>query len=290
MSIFKGSGTAIVTPFKQDGVDYDAFSKMIQFQLTNSTDALIVCGTTGEASTMSDEEKLEVVRFAKSIVKEKIPVIVGTGGNDTAHSILLSKEVEKIGVDGLLLVTPYYNKTTQAGLIEHYKAIAKSVNLPLILYNVPSRTGMNISPKTVAELNKVENIVAVKEASGDISQIAEIASICDIDIYSGNDDQIVPVLSVGGIGVISVLSNIFPKETHDIVALYQAGKVEESRDLQLKFLNLIKLLFIETNPIPVKAALSMMGYCEEILRLPLIPMSDTNKKALKEEMSKFIKM
>lgn len=281
MAIFKGAGVAIVTPFTADDkVDYEALGKMIDFQIENGTDAIIICGTTGESSTLTHDEHDECIRFAVEYVAGRVPVIAGTGSNSTAEAIRLSTHAEKVGADALLLVTPYYNKATQKGLIEHYKKIANSVTIPIIMYNVPSRTGVNILPETAVTLAKeVDNIVGIKEASGNIGQVARLAALADgcIDIYSGNDDQIVPLLSLGGIGVISVLSNIAPKMTHDIVASYLNGDVETSRKLQLQAMDLNDVLFCEVNPIPVKAALNMMGMCEGNLRSPLCEMSEKSE-------------
>lgn len=287
--IFQGCGTAIVTPFSENGVNFEEFKRLIEFQIAEGVDAIIVCGTTGESSTMTKEEKEQSIQFVVETVKKRVPVIAGTGGNCTRSAIEMSQYAESVGVDGLLVVTPYYNKTTQAGLIAHYSAIAKATSLPMILYNVPSRTGVNILPSTLLELAKIENIVAVKEASSNISQIAEIASICkdQLTIYSGNDDQIVPILSLGGKGVISVLSNVAPKDTHKMVASYLSGDVETAKELQLKTLPLSKALFCEVNPIPVKAALTMMGYKVGVPRLPLIEMTESGKERLKKEMSTY---
>lgn len=281
---FIGSGVALITPFDDNTVNYKVLEELIEYQIANNTDAIIVCGTTGEPSTMTESEKKEVIRFTVEKVNKRIPVIAGTGSNCTKTVIEMSKYAESVGVDGLLIVTPYYNKTTQSGLIEHYEAIAKNVNVPIIMYNVPGRTGLNLAPSTVKELSKIENIVAVKEASGNFSQIAEIANLCgdDIYIYSGNDDQIVPVLALGGIGVISVLANIAPNETHEIVAKFLGGKIKESRDIQLKLLPLINALFCEVNPIPVKEAVELIGFEVGKVRLPLVKMSETNKEKLKE--------
>jgi 4-hydroxy-tetrahydrodipicolinate synthase len=286
--LFKGSGVAIITPFINDGVDFEKFGELIEFQISNSTDAIIVCGTTGESSTLSDDEYKEVIKFTVSKVNKRIPVIAGSGTNSTKKSIEKSIFCEEVGCDGVLLVTPYYNKTTQKGLIEHFNAIANSINIPVILYNVPSRTGLNILPKTALELSKTENIVAIKEARGNISQIAEIANLCgdNLQIYSGNDDQIVPILSLGGIGVISVLANILPKETHDIVINYLTGNISISRELQLKLLPLINALFVEVNPIPVKEALNILGYNVGKCRLPLTDMEEKNKELLKSILEK----
>ncbi len=286
--IFKGCGTAIVTPFNENGVNFEEFGKLIEDQIQNKVDALIVCGTTGEASTMTKEEKEETIKFAIEKVNKRIPVIAGTGGNCTASVIEMTKFAEKVGADAALIVTPYYNKTTQAGLVAHYEAIAKETNLPIILYSVPGRTGVNIVPETCKKLSEIPNVVAIKEASGNLSQIAEIASVCrdNLWIYSGNDDQIVPILSLGGLGVISVLSNVAPKYTHDMVQNFFDGKVEESKNMQLDSIALVKALFSEVNPIPVKAGLNLMGYDFGQPRLPLIPMSESKKVVLKAEMEK----
>lgn len=290
MAIFTGAGVALITPMNEDGsVNYEKLRELLEFHVANKTDAIIICGTTGEASTLSDEEHLECIRFACEVINKRIPVIAGTGSNCTQSAIELSKEAEKSGVDGLLLVTPYYNKATQNGLKAHYKAIAKEVNVPIILYNVPSRTGTRLAPQTVVDLcHEVPNIVGVKDATGDISEVAELMSLAKgtVDVYSGNDDQIVPVLSLGGKGVISVLSNILPKETHDMVASYLEGDVVKSCEMQLKYFDLVKALFCEVNPIPVKKALNLMGMEVGSLRLPLTEMEDANAKRLEEEMRK----
>lgn len=291
MAIFKGAGVAIVTPFYENGeVNYEQFAKNIDWQIENGTDAIIVCGTTGEAATLSHEEHLDVVRFCIRHTNGRVPVVAGTGSNCTSTAIYLSVEAEKAGADGLLLVSPYYNKATQNGLYEHFSRTAKSVKIPVILYNVPSRTGCNILPETAVRLAKeVENIVGIKEASGDISQIAKLAYLADgcIDIYSGNDDQITPILSLGGIGVISVLSNVAPKQTHDIVASYLAGDVKESARLQLAAYPLVKALFSEVNPIPVKKAMNLMGLGAGTLRLPLTEMEDAAAAKLEAEMKAY---
>lgn len=290
MAIFTGAGVALITPMNEDGsVNYEKLRELLEFHVANKTDAIIICGTTGEASTLLDEEHLECIRFACEVINKRIPVIAGTGSNCTQSAIELSKEAEKSGVDGLLLVTPYYNKATQNGLKAHYKAIAKEVNVPIILYNVPSRTGTRLAPQTVVDLcHEVPNIVGVKDATGDISEVAELMSLAKgtVDVYSGNDDQIVPVLSLGGKGVISVLSNILPKETHDMVASYLEGDVAKSCEMQLKYFDLVKALFCEVNPIPVKKALNLMGMEVGSLRLPLTEMEDANAKRLEEEMRK----
>lgn len=286
--IFEGCGTAIATPFTKDGVNFEEFGKIIEFQIQNNIDAIIVCGTTGESATMSTEEKKETIKYAIEKVAKRTKVVVGTGSNNTKSAIEMSKYAEEVGADGILVVTPYYNKTTQKGLISHYKEIAEAVNLPIIMYNVPSRTGVNILPKTCLELSKIKNIVAIKEASGDISQVAKIVNLCkeDLTIYSGNDDQIIPVLSLGGKGVISVLSNIMPKYTHNMTKKYLEGDVEEAKKMQLEVSDLIEALFTEVNPIPVKYALNLMGYKFGIPRLPLIELTDENKENLKEIMKK----
>lgn len=290
MSIFTGAGVALVTPMNADGsVNFEKMKELIEFQIANNTDALIICGTTGEATTISDEDQIECVRFAKEVAAGRVPVIAGAGSNDTAHCIELAQACEKAGADGVLLVTPYYNKATQKGLILHYTAVAESINIPIILYNVPGRTGCNIAPKTVAELAKVKNIVAVKEASGNLSQVAEIAALVgpDFDIYSGNDDQILPVLSLGGKGVISVLSNVAPKQTHDMVAKFFEGDIQGSIKLQLDAIELIGALFCEVNPIPVKTALNLMGYEVGACKLPLCEMEPRNLETLKTAMKNY---
>ena len=290
MSIFTGAGVALVTPMNADGsVNFEKMKELIEFQIANNTDALIICGTTGEATTISDEDQIECVRFAKEVAAGRVPVIAGAGSNDTAHCIELAQTCEKAGADGVLLVTPYYNKATQKGLILHYTAVAESINIPIILYNVPGRTGCNIAPKTVAELAKVKNIVAVKEASGNLSQVAEIAALVgpDFDIYSGNDDQILPVLSLGGKGVISVLSNVAPKQTHDMVAKFFEGDIQGSIKLQLDAIELIGALFCEVNPIPVKTALNLMGYEVGACKLPLCEMEPKNLETLKTAMKNY---
>lgn len=290
MSIFKGAGVALVTPMKADmSVDYDKLEELVDFHVKNGTDSIIICGTTGEAATQSHEEHLATVKACVEFTKKRIPVIAGTGSNCTETAIYLSQKAEEYGADGLLVVSPYYNKATQKGLVGHFTAVADSVKLPIILYNVPSRTGCNIMPATVAELVKnVDNIVGIKEASGNISQVAQVMNLTDgkIDLYSGNDDQIVPVLSLGGVGVISVLSNVAPKETHDIVAKYLAGDVKGSLELQLKYLPLIDALFSEVNPIPVKKALNLMGMNVGTLRMPLTEMSADKAALLEAEMKK----
>lgn len=284
--IFKGSAVALVTPFTETGVDFETLGKLVEFHIENKTDALLVCGTTGESTTMSDDEQLTVIKYVVDKVNKRIPVIAGTGSNNTMHSVHLSQKAEKLGADGLLVITPYYNKANQNGLKKHFETIAKSVDLPIILYNVPGRTSMNIKPSMVAELAKIDNIVAVKEASGDIAQVAEIARLVpkDFAIYSGNDDSILPLLSVGGHGVISVLANICPKETHDLVQKFFDGDIEGSRELQLGMKPLIDALFIEVNPIPVKTAMNLLGFEVGNLRLPLAEMDAKNLEVLKQEL------
>ena len=281
-TIFTGAAVAIVTPFKNNQVDYESLAALIERQIENSTDAIVICGTTGESSTLTDEEHKECIRFCVEKTAGRVPVIAGTGSNDTDYAIALSKYACEVGVDGLLLVTPYYNKATPKGLIKHFTAIADATDKPIILYNVPSRTGVNISLPVYKELAKHDRIVAAKEASGNISAVAALAEACgnSLDIYSGNDDQIVPILSLGGKGVISVLSNVVPKDTHDIVALWNEGKTKESLALQLKYLDLINALFCEVNPVPVKTAMGLMGLCTDEMRLPLCEMEENNKERL----------
>ena len=282
--LFTGVGTAIATPFDENGVNLKEFKRLLENQIENNVDAIIVCGTTGEASTMTMDEKIATIKCAVETCKGKIPVIAGSGSNNTLAAIEMSKKCEELGVDGLLVVTPYYNKTTQKGLVAHFSAIANSVNLPIIVYSVPGRTGVNISPETCVELSKIENIVAIKEASGNLSQVAEIAHLCgdNLAIYSGNDDQILPVLSLGGKGVISVLSNIEPKRTHEMVQSFFEGDIQTATKLQLDFIPLINALFCEVNPIPVKAALNMKGFDFGIPRLPLVELSEGNMEKLKK--------
>lgn len=285
--LFKGSAVALVTPFTKDNkVNFDKLAELIEYHIENKTDAIVSCGTTGEATTMSDEEILSVLEFTVKKVNGRIPVIVGTGSNNTMHSVELSQKAEALGVDGLLIITPYYNKANKSGLKKHFVTIAESVNIPIILYNVPGRTCMNISPALIAELAQVPNIVAVKEASGDLGQVAEIASLVpeDFAIYSGNDDSIVPLLSLGGHGVISVLANVCPRETHDLVEKYLEGDVEGSRKIQLDLDALIAALFIEVNPIPVKTAMNLLGFEVGDLRLPLDNMDPANLEVLKKEL------
>ena len=291
MAIFKGAAVAIITPMHQDGsVNYEEFRKLVEFQIENGTDAIVVCGTTGEASTLSHEEHLDVIKYCAEVVKGRVPVIAGTGSNSTETAIYLSTEAEKSGVDGLLLVTPYYNKATQNGLYAHFKAIADSVKIPVILYNVPGRTGCNLLPETIVRLcQDVKNIVGVKEASGNISQIAKLAALAkgSVDIYSGNDDQIVPVMSLGGLGVISVLSNVAPRQTHDICAKFLEGDVKESCRLQLEALDLCGSLFCEVNPIPVKKAVSLIGFEAGPLRMPLSEIEEKNEARLRASMENY---
>lgn len=290
--IFKGSAVAIVTPMDSLGmVDYEALRHMLAFQLEHGTDAIVVMGTTGESAVMETKEKLQVIEYVIKYIDKRLPVIAGTGSNCTAHALSLSKEVKKLGADALLQVTPYYNKTSQNGLIRHFETIADQVELPMILYNVPSRTGVNISPDTCLVLSKHPNIRGIKEASGNISQIAKIASLCgeNFDIYSGNDDQTLPILSLGGKGVISVLANVMPLECHQMCQLFFEGDVKESRRIQLKLLDLMEALFWDINPIPVKAALSFMGMCEENLRLPLIPMEPDMRDRLFKILKRHLK-
>ena len=287
-TIFKGCGTAIATPFTEDGVNFEEFGKLLEDQIEAGVDAIIVCGTTGESATMSKKEKKETIKFAIDKIAKRTKVVIGTGSNNTKSAIEMSKYAEESGADALLVVTPYYNKTTQNGLVAHFKAIAESVSLPIIMYSVASRTGVNITPETCLELSKVDNIVAIKEASGNISQVAKIAALCgdNLDIYSGNDDQIIPVLSLGGKGVISVLSNVMPKYTHDMTYKYFNGEVEEATKMQLDVIDLIDALFSEVNPIPVKYALNLMGYNFGKPRMPLIELSNSNKEKMKEIMKK----
>lgn len=291
MAIFTGSGVAIITPFHEDGsINYDQLKKLVDYHCENGTDSIVICGTTGESATMTEEEHLECIKRTIDFTAGRIPVIAGTGSNCTATAVELSREAAKAGADGLLVVTPYYNKATQKGLIEHYKAIAREADAPIIMYSVASRTGCNIEPATVAALVKeVDNIVGVKEASGNISQVAKIMQLTqgNIDLYSGNDDQIVPILALGGKGVISVLSNVAPRETHEICAKFFAGDIEGSRELQLKAIPLINALFSEVNPIPVKKAVSLMGMEVGGLRMPLTEMEEANAQKLAQAMRAF---
>lgn len=284
MAIFTGAAVAIITPFKENlEVDYEELGKLIDFQIENGTDCIVICGTTGESATMTHEEHLECIRYCIEYVNKRVPVIAGTGSNCTDTAVYLSKEAQKYGADGLLVVTPYYNKATQKGLVEHFKAVAEAVDIPIVMYNVPSRTGCNILPETAVKLAKeVDNIVGIKEASGNISQVAKLMSLAEgkLDLYSGNDDQIVPIMSLGGKGVISVLSNVLPRETHDIVASYLEGDVRKSAELQLKYMNLIDALFCEVNPIPIKKAMNLIGFNAGSLRRPLTEMEPENVQKL----------
>lgn len=282
MSIFEGSAVAIITPFNENGVNYTKLKTLLEWHIKEGTDAIVVCGTTGEATTMTEDEKKKTIKFTVDTVNKRIPVIAGTGSNNTLTAIEMSKYAESVGVDGLLVITPYYNKTTQKGLIKHFEAINSAVKTPIILYNVPSRTGVNITPETLLKLSNFSNIVAIKEASGNISQIVQMKALCrdSIDIYSGNDDQIVSIMSLGGKGVISVLSNIIPNAVHKIVLNCLNNNYKEALNLQLDTLSLTNALFIETNPIPVKTAMNLMGFDVGDLRLPLCEMDDKNKKTL----------
>lgn len=288
MSIFTGAGVALVTPFKEDlSVDYDQLEKFIDFQIDNGTDSIVICGTSGEASTMSHDEQIEVVSACVSHVNGRVPVIAGAGANCTDEALNLAKRSEKAGADGLLVVTPYYNKATQKGLEEYYTTVGNSVDIPIIMYNVPGRTGTNIQPATAVKIAKsVDNIVAIKEASGDIGQVATLAALADgcLDIYSGNDDQVVPLLALGGKGVISVLSNVAPRETHDMVMKFLEGDVKGSLDIQLKYMDVIHNLFSEVNPIPAKRAVAEMGYCKNIVRHPLTEMEEDHAQVLIQSM------
>ncbi|MBQ8525512.1 MAG: 4-hydroxy-tetrahydrodipicolinate synthase [Clostridia bacterium] len=287
--VFKGSGVALVTPFDKSGenINFDKLGELIEYHIDNSTDAIILCGTTGEAPTLPDDQHKAAIEFAVAKVKGRIPLIAGTGSNDTAHAVMMTKFAQKAGADAVLCVTPYYNKTTQRGLIKNYEAIAACTDLPIIMYSVPSRTGVNITPETAKVLSEIDNIVAIKEASGNISQVAKIAAMCGdkLAIYSGNDDQIVPVMALGGIGVISVLANVAPKQTHDMVMSYLVGRTHESLKMQLDALELTDALFCEVNPIPVKEACNMLGFDVGPVRLPLYEMSDENKIRLKAALS-----
>lgn len=288
-TIFTGAAIAIITPMNADGsINYDVLGEMIDYQIENSTDAIVICGTTGEASTMTDDEHLECIRFAVERTAKRVPVIAGTGSNDTAYAVRLSKEAEAVGADALLVVTPYYNKATQCGLIAHFTAIADAVNIPLVLYNIPGRTGMNIEISTIKELAKHKNICAVKEASGNISYAAKLIAECGdmIDVYSGNDDMIVPLMSLGAKGVISVLSHVIPKETHDMVQYCLDNNFAEATKLQIKYLDLINNLFIEVNPIPVKEAVNMIGFNAGSCRLPLCDMTDEHKAVLRASLER----
>ena len=284
--IFEGMASAIITPLNEKGIDFELFAKLVEWQIAEGIDGIVVCGTTGEGATLTDEEHKSAIEFMVKQVAGRVPVIAGTGSNDTAYAVELTKHACQIGVDGVLTVTPYYNKATQKGLIKSFTAIADASTVPVILYNVPSRTGVNIAPKTVLELSKHPNINAIKEASGDISQIAEIAHLCgdNINIYSGNDDQVVPIMSLGGKGCISVLSNLLPKEASEMCRLFREGDVKTAAEMQLKYIPLINALFSEVNPIPVKAAMAKMGFCEDYLRLPLTPMEDAARENLYTQM------
>jgi 4-hydroxy-tetrahydrodipicolinate synthase len=289
MSVFTGSGVAIVTPFTEDGVDFAKLGELIDMHVERSTDAIIICGTTGEASTMTEDELKAAIKFTVEKTNKRIPVVAGTGTNDTAKTIKRSKYAQEVGADALLVITPYYNKTTQKGLVEHFTAVADSVNIPIIIYNVPGRTGMNILPDTLNKLSEHKNIAGVKEASGNFTQIAETAYLCGdkLDLYSGNDDQVVPLLSLGGKGVISVTANIIPEEMHDMVASYLEGDIEKSKNLQLKIMPIFKALFCEVNPIPVKTAMNLLGYNAGKLRLPLTSMSGPNLEFLKKTLTDY---
>ncbi|MCI1945951.1 4-hydroxy-tetrahydrodipicolinate synthase [Clostridium luticellarii] len=289
MSLFRGSGVAIITPFKDNGVDFEKLEELLEWHIESGTDAIIICGTTGEASTMTEKERKDTIKFTVDTVKGRIPVIAGTGSNCTQAAVDMSKWAESIGVDGVLVITPYYNKTTQKGLVEHFKAVASSIKTPVVIYNVPGRTGLNLKPETLEKLCRVENIAAVKEASGNISQIAKVKALCgdNIDLYSGNDDQTIPILSLGGIGVISVLANIIPKDMHDMCKLFLKGNVKEALTLQLKALSLMNAMFVETNPIPIKTAMNILGMNAGDLRLPLCSMSEGNLEIVKSELKNY---
>jgi len=289
--IFEGSGVALVTPFDDNGVNFDVLEELLEFQIANETDAIIVCGTTGEPSTMSEKEKKDVIKFAVDKVCGRVPVIAGTGGNNTKNVIEMSQYAEAVGADGLLIVTPYYNKTTQRGLIAHYKLVAESVELPIIMYNVPGRTGLNLNAKTAYELSKIENIVAVKEASGNFTQVAEILSLCgdELYIYSGNDDQVVPMMALGAKGVISVSANVIPNDVHNMVSSFLDGDIANARELQLKAINLINVLFSEVNPIPVKEAVRQIGFDVGKCRLPLIDMNEEGQIRISEALHEYYK-
>lgn len=284
--IFEGMATAIITPTNENGIDFEAFGKLLDWQVEEGIDAIVVCGTTGEGSTLTDEEHRAAIEFAVKRIDGKVPVIAGTGSNDTSYAVKLTKHACEVGVNGVLVVTPYYNKATQKGLIKIFTTIADASTVPVILYNVPSRTGVNIKPSTVLELSKHPMINAIKEASGDISQIAEVAHLCgdNIVIYSGNDDQTIPIMSLGGKGCISVLSNLLPKESSEMCRAFKEGDVKKACEMQLKYIPLISALFSEVNPIPVKAAMAKMGFCEDYLRLPLTPMEDATREVLYKEM------
>lgn len=282
MAIFKGSGVAIVTPFRNEGIDFKKLEELLEWHVNEGTDAIIICGTTGEATTMTEEEKKETIKFTVNVINKRIPVIAGTGTNDTLKSIKMSKYAESVGVDGLLIITPYYNKTNNEGLLKHFEAINNAVSIPIIVYNVPSRTNLNITPEQLLKLSKLENIKAIKEASGNISQIAKMKSLCgdSIDIYSGNDDQIIPIMSLGGIGVISVVANIVPKVIHELTTAFLNKNYDKALKLQLEYLDLCNTLFIETNPIPIKTAMNLASKDVGLLRLPLYEMDENNKNKL----------
>lgn len=289
MSIFKGSGVAIITPFTDTGVNYTKLEELLEWHVSEGTDAIIICGTTGEATTMSEEEKKKTIKFTVDVIKNRIPVIAGTGSNDTVKSISMSKYAESVGVDGLLIITPYYNKTNSEGLIRHFEAINNAVNTPIIAYNVPSRTGLNITPEQLLKLSAFNNIIAIKEASGNISQIVKMKALCGdkIDIYSGNDDQIIPIMSLGGLGVISVAANIIPNAVHNLTSEFLHGNYDKALKLQLDYLELCNTLFIETNPIPVKTAINILSKDVGNLRLPLYKMDDKNKEILVNTLKKY---
>lgn len=291
MAIFTGAGVAIITPFNEDGsINFDAFGEIIEDQIAGSTDAIIVCGTTGESSTMDDDEQVSAIKYCVEKVAGRVPVIAGTGSNCTREAVNISKRAEEVGADGLLCVTPYYNKCTQEGLYQYYKAISDAVNIPIIMYNIPGRTGTTIQPETAVRIAKeVENVVAVKEASGNISAVAKLAALADgcIDIYSGNDDQVLPILSLGGKGVISVWSNVAPKKVHDMVYAFLDGDTQTALKLQLEAIDLIDALFCEVNPIPVKAAMNMLGYQAGVVRAPLTELSDAHKEVMKKALTDY---
>ena len=289
MSIFKGSAVAIVTPFNDSGVNYGKLKELIEWHIDEGTDAIVICGTTGEASTMTNEERKKAIKFTVDVVNKRIPVIAGTGTNDTKASVEMSEYAQSVGVDALLVITPYYNKTNNKGLFKHFEAINNAVDTPIILYNVPSRTGVNITPIQLLELSKLKNIVAIKEASGNISQVAKMKALCkdNIDIYSGNDDQVVPIMALGGLGVISVLANIMPKAVHDMAITFLSGNTKKALQIQLDTLDIANKLFIETNPIPIKTALNLMGKDVGPFRLPLCDMDDKNLEMLKYSLKEY---
>ncbi|KEH98087.1 4-hydroxy-tetrahydrodipicolinate synthase [Clostridium massiliodielmoense] len=289
MTLFKGSGVALITPFKDGKVNFKKLEEILNWHVECGTDAIVICGTTGEASTMTEDERKETIKFTVDTINNRIPVIAGTGSNNTKAAIAMSKWAESIGVDGVLVITPYYNKTTPKGIFEHFKAINDTINIPIILYNVPSRTGLNITPKTLLKLCDLKNIVAIKEASGDFSQLVAMKALCrdKIDLYSGNDDQIVPLLSLGGVGVISVAANIYPKEIHNMCNLYMHGKTNEALKMQLDMLDVINSMFIETNPIPIKTAMNLKGMDVGPLRLPLCDMEENNLAILKKSLENY---